>query len=87
MGNVNVSSEGAAQSASGGEAQPQDQDDIEAQEAEELTRLRRRIVDLLLPGGRLPFYSLTAAPRGCVARCAEQRRAAVQRLCLRRCGG
>ena len=56
MGNVNVS-EGAAQSASGSEAQPQDQDDIEAQEAEELTRLRRRIVDLLLPSGKLPVCS------------------------------
>ena len=50
MGNV-VVSEGAAQSASDGEPQPQDEIDVEAQEAEELTRLRRRIVDLLLPSG------------------------------------
>ena len=57
MGNVNVSA-GGDQTASVAEPQPQDEAESEAAEAEELSRLRRRIVDLLLPGGTTAVLTL-----------------------------
>ena len=93
MGNVNVS-EGGDPSASSGAPQLPNEHDDEAREAEELSRLRRRIVDLLLPSGESFAEHLprTNRQRREVHRFFARQHAenpwdAMQRLSLPRCGG